>query len=72
MADEADRASSLEEMHREVSLSYRKPVPVRTGRCLNCDEPSQGAFCNAGCREDYERFERAEKRNGLRMIEEEE
>lgn len=70
--DEADRAAMLEDKHREAALSHREPVPVRTGRCLNCDEPSLGAFCNAGCREDYERMERAEKRNGLRAIEEEE
>lgn len=71
MADEIDRASMLEEMHREAALSHRKPVPKNTGFCLNCDEPSQGAFCNSACREDYERIERAQKRNGLRMIEEE-
>ena len=68
--DEADRASEQEEKQREAALSHRKPVPERTGFCLNCDELSQGAFCNQYCREDYERFERAEKRNGLRMIEE--
>lgn len=70
--DEADRASAQEEKQLEASLSYRKPVPARTGVCLNCDEPTQGAFCNSGCREDYERIERAAKRNGLRRIEEEE
>lgn len=69
--DEADRASAQEEKQLEASLSHRKPVPERTGFCLNCDEPSQGAFCNSACREDYERIERAQKRNGLRMIEEE-
>ena len=69
--DEADIAAAQEEKQREAALSHRKPVPERTGFCLNCNEPSQGAFCNAGCREDYERIERAAKRNGLRRIEEE-
>lgn len=72
MADELDRAAEYEERARAAALSHRMPVPAHTGRCLNCDEPAEGAFCNAGCREDYERHERARARNGLKRIEEEE
>jgi hypothetical protein len=70
--DDLDRASEREELARAVAARIRKPVPKYYGRCLNCDEPTSGAFCDSGCREDYETYERAAKRNGLRRIEEEE
>jgi hypothetical protein len=70
--DDLDRAAEREELERSAAARMRKPVTKHYGRCLNCDEPSQGAFCDSGCREDYEVYERAEKRNGLRRIEEEE
>lgn len=70
--DDLDRAAEREELERFAAARMRKPVPKHRGRCLNCDEPSAGAFCDAGCREDYEVYERAAKRNGLRRIEEEE
>lgn len=70
--DQFDFASKFEQMAREAALKQRKQVRKHTGQCLNCDEPSQGAFCNTECREDYERIERSERRAGLRKIEEEE
>jgi len=59
--DEADRAAAQEEKHLEASLSHRKPVPERTGFCLNCGDPAEGAFCCRGCGEDYEARERINK-----------
>lgn len=67
--DDLDRASEYEERMREAALSHRKPVPVHTGRCLNCDKPSKGAFCDRHCGKDYEDREGADERSGLRMIE---
>lgn len=52
--DEADRAAQQEEKQLEAALSHRKPVPERTGFCLNCDEPAEGAFCCRECGEDFE------------------
>lgn len=70
--DDLDRAAEREELARSAAARMRKPVPRHYGRCLNCDEPSHGAFCDTGCREDYEVYERAKARQGLRRIEEEE
>jgi hypothetical protein len=70
--DDLDRAADMEELARSAAARIRKPVPRHYGRCLNCDAESHGAFCDSGCREDYEVYERAAKRNGLRRIEEEE
>lgn len=53
--DQFDRATELEEMHREAALTHRKPVPDRDGKCLNCDEPSEGAFCDVDCQQDAKR-----------------
>jgi hypothetical protein len=63
--DETDRASELEEKYRALALSKRKPVPEHDGRCLSCGDPAAGAYCDAECREDSERFERARIRNGF-------
>jgi hypothetical protein len=70
--DDLDRASEREELERAVAARIRRSVPKHRGFCLNCDEPTAGAFCDAGCREDYEMHERSRVRNGLRRIEEEE
>ena len=65
MADEIDRASEIEELHREIALAHREYVPEHDGYCLNCGEESIGAYCDSGCGEDAERFERARKRAGF-------
>lgn len=63
--DQFDRATELEEMHRDAALTHRKPVPKHDGHCLNCGEPSTGAYCDQECREDAERFDRARERAGF-------
>ena len=62
--DEADIASAWEEKFREISLLKRKPVPEHDGFCLNCGKESDGVYCDADCRDDAERFDRARIRNG--------
>ncbi|HFW3588237.1 TPA: hypothetical protein ACIBIV_002097 [Salmonella enterica subsp. enterica serovar Birkenhead] len=60
MADEADIAGEIERIRTEAAISGRErhTLPV-TGHCYNCDERiSAGLFCDADCREDYEKRER--------------
>ena len=66
MSDPTDDASDREALDRALALAVRKPVPDRTGRCLNCDEEIPGAcFCDAECQRDYEAREAARRRNGV-------
>ena len=65
MSDLIDDASAREALDRDLALALRKPVPVATGRCLNCDDEIPGAcFCTAECQQDYEAREAAKRRNG--------
>jgi len=64
--DDLDLASEREEIARQAAISHRKPVPEHDGHCLNCGAESAGAYCDAGCREDAERFDRARERDGRR------
>lgn len=57
--DDLDRASEQEEWFRGEALKRRKPQPEHHGYCLNCDEPSEGAYCDEDCRDDAERREKA-------------
>jgi len=65
MPDEADLANEQAERHLEATRSKRRPVLPITGQCYNCGE-SIGAreFCDADCRDDYERRERVGKLSG--------
>lgn len=56
-----DVATELEELHRTAALSQRKPALSARGDCYNCQEPVSNAacFCDADCREDYEKRQRA-------------
>jgi len=55
MMDDIDRASDLEERYRAIAQAKRMPVPERNGKCLNCAEPSEGAFCDTDCQQDAKR-----------------
>ncbi|ELH5514493.1 hypothetical protein Q9W35_001742 [Salmonella enterica] len=65
MADEADIASESEQLRTDGQMRHyqdvnamRYPLP-ETGHCHNCDEIiSAGLFCDADCRDDYEKRER--------------
>lgn len=58
MSDPLEEASAITEMMLQESLSKRKKVPEKTGYCLECEEPTEGAFCSKECREDYEHRQR--------------
>ena len=59
--DDMDVAQEVERQMLELQLRMRKPVPERTGYCANCDALllNGGAYCDALCRDDHERRERA-------------
>lgn len=62
--DEFDLASQHEELRREIALRYRKPAgPAPTGLCLYCEAelPAEHRWCDAACREDWERLQRAQR-----------
>lgn len=58
MKDPIDEAAAVTEMMLQQSLSKRAKVPEKTGFCLTCEEPTEGAFCSKDCREVYERIEK--------------
>lgn len=59
MPDIADRANDLMELDQKIALSHRKKGGLKPiGCCYNCSEPlHKGLFCDADCRDDYERRE---------------
>ena len=58
MTDIFDKATEQEEHFRDISIrsARAKNQPIKfTGHCLYCNEQlTQGRFCSAECREDYE------------------
>lgn len=62
MADEADRATESAQVILDAHIgNSRRPVgPVATGFCLHCDTdlPEGVRWCNADCRDDWERDQR--------------
>lgn len=60
MPDIFDRAQDHIERVLPLQLAVRKPVKAQpNGRCHNCREPISSImlYCDADCREDYERRE---------------
>ena len=64
MSDPLEEADKITAMMLEDSLRKRHKVPEKTGFCLDCDEPTEGAFCCQSCRENYERRQRIESIKG--------
>lgn len=63
MADEADMAHDIEtsRLARLLENRQRDVLPV-IGMCHNCFDPlSDGLFCDADCRDDYERREKQQR-----------
>ena len=58
MSDPLDEAERFTNLFVQESLSKRAAVPEKTGECLECGEPTPGAFCSKECREDYEQREK--------------
>ena len=52
-----DQASALEQFQRDNALKIRKSVLQKVGACYNCGEhiSKDRLFCDADCREDYEK-----------------
>lgn len=63
-ADPVDRASVEEQRSLEVAIHAARNQTVRTlpavGSCYNCDESLEPGhrFCDADCRDDYEKRSR--------------
>ena len=66
MSDPLEEAAAITELMLQESLAKRKAVPEKTGFCLECEAPTEGAFCSKECREDYESRERINKIRGKR------
>ena len=66
MSDPLEEAALVTEMLLQESLAKRMKVPEKTGECLFCQEPTEGAFCSQDCREDFEASERIRRIRGQR------
>jgi hypothetical protein len=69
MADEIDRANDEAERFLARSIHNNqtaRPVLLACGQCHYCGEGvAEGLrFCDADCRDDYDRLSEARKRNG--------
>ena len=67
MPDEVDLANDHIEREMAIRLKHRRPFNlVPRGSCHNCDGLVKPAhlFCDADCRDDYERVQKAKARAG--------
>jgi hypothetical protein len=64
--DEADAADVTREQALKAALNRRMATLPVTGRCYNCKAPVDGIhkFCDANCRIDWEREQKAHRLNG--------
>jgi hypothetical protein len=59
MSDEVDAANEQVEMTLAAARQRRAPTLPAVGECYNCGETLRfGVFCDADCREDYEKRKR--------------
>lgn len=56
IVDDAQEAMEIAEQLRQQAAQQFKPV--RTGSCIECDEPTKFTFCSVDCRDSYERRQR--------------
>jgi hypothetical protein len=66
MSDPLEEASVVTEMMLQESLAKRMKVPEKTGFCLFCEEPTEGAFCSADCRSEHELLQKINAIRGKR------
>lgn len=64
MNDPLEEAENITEMLLQEALRNRPKVPENTGFCMECEEPTLGAFCSKECREDHEKIARLKAING--------
>jgi hypothetical protein len=59
MADNVDEANDMAELHLSVELTKPREVCLPlTGSCYYCDAMTDDRFCDADCRDDFERNQR--------------
>jgi hypothetical protein len=66
MSDPLDEAERFTNLFMQEALAKKLTVPEKTGFCLACEEPTEGAFCSRECREDHERITRLKAISGKR------
>jgi predicted nucleic acid-binding Zn ribbon protein len=64
--DEADAADLTQEQALTAALRRRHATLPAVGACYSCAEPVDDGrrFCDADCRQDWERAEKARRMNG--------
>ena len=73
-----DQAQELDMLQRDASIAQARQAPTGspayTGHCAFCavSLPSPKRFCDADCRDGWERENAARKRNGLPILDDEE
>lgn len=69
MTDIYDQASEQEQQDRDLAIAAQRKRTnlLPTGSCYFCDSLLRDGvlFCDADCRTDYERTEKARIRNGV-------
>ena len=65
MADIIDDAQEAMEAAEELRRAMAKEfVPIRTGECIECGEPTDFTFCSVDCRDTHEKREKMKAING--------
>jgi hypothetical protein len=65
MADIIDDAQEAMEAAEELRRATAKEfVPIRTGFCIECEEPTEFTFCCVDCRDSHEKREKMKSING--------
>lgn len=67
MTDIVDQAEQVEARERAAAVAHREPEgPPACGECHYCGAPLKDGrrWCDAGCRDDWQREQDAIKRNG--------
>lgn len=62
--DDSDKGTEQEMLNLAIALSIRKPTLPIIGYCYNCNERVTGLFCDADCRDDYDRLRDERYRQG--------
>jgi hypothetical protein len=66
--DDSERATAQEEVARMAALARRKKKSSDiyiTGQRWNCENPTDGLFCDQYCMADHAKREEADKRAGI-------
>jgi hypothetical protein len=66
MSDDADRAAEYQEnLNANAHRAYTPTVKAPPGLCVWCrDDIASGQFCDADCRDDWEKYTRRQRNGG--------